>query len=284
MLQIGLIAGGVAGVIGLLIYTFGDIPSALMNKTLAKWQGRAERSHLPINTGLLLLASSTAMLLIAGLIIALTRLPLWINIAIVLVAIVIAFILTDMGLTMAEEQRQRAFSNQLEMVLRALAASLQAGLGLRQAIIEVAQDLDEPARYEFRRVIGRTNIGFSVLDALDELAERMPSAEMTLTAHVIRIQSQTGGDLGKLLSRVADTLRSRRTLVRKLRALTAEGRISAWIILALPIFIGAFIVIVQPKMGHALLFTSIGQWSLAIAVGLEAAALISLRKIMEFNP
>lgn len=284
MLQIGLIAGGVAGVIGFLIYAFGDVPAQVVNKLLAKWEGRAERGHLPVNPVLLLVATTVGCLLVAAAVMMLLHLAPWVDALLILAAIAIAFVLTDLGLTVAEEQRQHKFTDELEMVLRALAASLQAGLGLRQAIIEVTQDLDEPARYEFRRVIGRTNIGFSILDALDELAERMPSAEMTLTSHVIRIQSQTGGDLGKLLTRVADTLRARRTLVRKLRTLTAEGRISAWIILALPILIGGFIVWVQPVMGHALLFTSIGQWSLGITLALEVAALISLRKIMEFSP
>ena len=176
------------------------------------------------------------------------------------------------------------FIQQLELALRLIASGVRIGLGLRQALTMVIEEMHDPARYEYMRVVGQTNIGVSVYDALDFLSKRMPSHETMMMARAIRIQSQTGGDLGKLLTRVADTLRSRRTLIRKLRTLTAEGRISAWIILALPIFIGAFIVIVQPRMGHALLFTSIGQWSLVIAVGLELAALISLRKIMEFSP
>ena len=179
--------------------------------------------------------------------------------------------------------RRKRFLPQLEMALRMMSSSLRVGLGLRQAIVVVTEELDDPARHEFVRVIGRTNIGISILDAIDEVAERMPSSEMMMSARAIRIQSKTGGDLAKVLEGVAETIRARRGLVAKMKSLTAEGRASGMIILALPLVIGGFIMLTQPAMAHSLFTTKIGLSALGLVAVLEAAAGLSLNKIMSFD-
>ena len=101
-------------------------------------------------------------------------------------------------------RRLDAFITQLELALRLIAGGLRVGLGLRQALTIVIEELPDPARYEFLRVIGQTNIGVSILDAMDDLAERMPSNETLMMARVIRMQSQTGGDLARVLEQLAE--------------------------------------------------------------------------------
>ncbi len=180
-------------------------------------------------------------------------------------------------------RRVSGFVQQLELVLRMLAGALRVGLGLRQAIILVTEEVPDPARREFMRVIGRTNIGISIIDALDELAKSMPSSEMNMFAKVVRVQQQTGGDLAKVLERLAATIRDRRRVFRKMGALTAQGRFGAFIIGALPVLVGSFVVFTQPEMGHALLHTTPGLISLGIAIGLELAAIFSLSRILRFD-
>lgn len=172
---------------------------------------------------------------------------------------------------------------QLELSLRMMSSALRVGLGLRQAMILVTEELADPAREEFARVVGRTTLGVGIVEALEELGERMPSNEMMMAIRSMRIQTQTGGDLAKVLENVANTIKARRTVFRKMRALTAEGRMSGYIIVALPLVVGGFICVSQPAMGHALLFTGVGHISLALVAALEAAAGLMLSQIMKFD-
>ncbi|MGH7755683.1 MAG: type II secretion system F family protein, partial [Vulcanimicrobiaceae bacterium] len=157
------------------------------------------------------------------------------------------------------------------------------GLGLRQSLILVTEEVADPARREFLRVIGRTNIGISILDALDELTKSMPSHEMSMMARSIRVQATTGGDLAHVLETVATTIKDRRRIVRKVSALTAQGRGGAFIIGALPVVVGGFVVFTQHDMAQALLHTKIGWIALGIAGGLEGLAIFSLMKILQFD-
>jgi tight adherence protein B len=279
-----LAAVGIAGIVGLLVFSYGNIPAQFLTNLLVRLEIRVKHARLQLNAGIVLLCATVAMLAVTTLIVLVSHPPILIGIVLYLAAAAAAVWETEFYLNFLEGRRQKKFVAQLDMVLRTLASALQAGLGLQQAVVLMSHDLEEPARYEFQRLVGRTNIGFSILDTFDELATRMPSGEMTMAAQVIRIHAQTGGDLAGLLHHVADTVRARRTLQRKLQSLTSEQRLSAWVILALPILLGSFIILVQPQMGHALVFTTIGRVSLAIAVGLELTAWVTMNKVMEFNP
>jgi tight adherence protein B len=185
----------------------------------------------------------------------------------------------------AHKSRKRLskFGDQLEIVLRLMASGLRAGLGLRQALVLVIDELDDPARTEFMRVIGQANIGQSIHDALDSLAKRMPSDECAMMVRAIRVQSQTGGNLAKVLEHLAHTIKERRRVHRKMRALTAEGRMSAWVIALLPVIVGAMIIGLNPSMRHALLFTGIGHMVMVIVLLLEASGVAMLRRMMQFE-
>jgi tight adherence protein B len=279
-----LAAAGIAGIVGLIVFSYGNLPAQVLTKLLVRLEIRVKHARLQLNAGTVLLVASGAMLVATTMVVLAGRPPILISLVLYVAAAAAAVWETEFYLNFLEARRQEKFVAQLDTVLRMLASALQAGLGLQQAVVMMSVDLEEPARYEFQRLVGRTNIGFSILDTFDELASRMPSGEMSMAAQVIRIHAQTGGDLAGLLHHVADTVRSRRTLKRKLQSLTSEQRLSAWVILALPILLGSFIVLVQPQMGHALLFTAIGHASLAIAIGLELAAWFTMNKVMEFNP
>jgi tight adherence protein B len=181
------------------------------------------------------------------------------------------------------DRRVSQFTQQLELCLRMMAGALRVGLGLRQAIILVSDEVPDPARREFRRVVGRTNVGASILDALDELSASMPSHEMVMLSRAIRVQAQTGGDLSRVLETLATTIRDRRRIQRKMRALTAQGRGGAWIIGSLPVVVGGFVIFTQPDMGGALLHTQIGWIALGIVAVLEILAIYSLSRILQFD-
>lgn len=181
------------------------------------------------------------------------------------------------------KRRLAMFINQLELGLRLISGGVRVGLGLRQALTMVTEELPDPSRHEFLRVIGQTNIGVSVLDALDDLAERMPANETLMMARVIRIQSQSGGDLARILEQLAGTIKARRQVFRKIDALTAEGKMSALVLLGIPIALGLFIVTTQPQYGGALLHSFLGHLVIAVVLGLEVMGYFWLKLLMRVN-
>ena len=181
------------------------------------------------------------------------------------------------------KKRLNAFNDQLEMILRLLSSGLRAGLSLRQAFVLVIDELADPARMEFRRVIAQTNVGVSVNQALDALALRLPSDELNMMVRTIRVQTQTGGNLGKILDHLAATIKERRKINRKVRALTAEGRASGWIISILPVAMGLYIFGTQPRMRDAMLHTGMGQGSIVAAVLLESIGVFAVVQIVKID-
>ena len=177
-------------------------------------------------------------------------------------------------------KRLDAFISQLELALRLIAGGVRVGLGLRQALMMVIDELPDPAHHEFRRVVGQTNIGISIFDAMDDLAERMPSNDTLMIARVFRVQAQTGGDLARILDQLAGTIKDRRQVQRKISSLTAEGRMSAWVLTAIPIALGLFIIMTQPDMRYALLQTTIGRIVLLVVALLELGGYLWLRALL----
>jgi tight adherence protein B len=163
------------------------------------------------------------------------------------------------------KKRLADFGNQLEMVLRLIVSALRVGLGLRQAVAMVINEMPSPANVEFGRALAQTTIGVSIEEALDQLAARMPSTEMSMLAKAITIQSRTGGNLAKILLNLAEMIKQRRRIDRRIRSLTAESRSSKWVISALPVFVTAFILVFEPEMRAGLLGTLVGHFVLIVA-------------------
>lgn len=177
--------------------------------------------------------------------------------------------------------RRAKFLDQLETALRLMSSGIRVGLSLPQAIAGMAGEMDEPARTEFLRVVGQTRIGVPTADALDDLAERMPGGETKMLARVIRVQQQTGGSLSTILEHLAETIKDRRRIARKITALTAEGRMGAVVLEALPLVVGGFIMLTQPAMSQALVHTLIGHITLGLVVVLEVLAVWSLNRMLQ---
>ncbi len=178
-------------------------------------------------------------------------------------------------------KRLDRFVQQLELALRLMSSGVRIGLGLRQALAIVIDEMPDQARHEYMRVVGKTNIGVSLYDAIDDLAVRMPSNETLMMSRVIRIQSQTGGDLSKILEQLANTIKERRRIARKISAMTAEGRASAGILAGLPLFLALFISLTEHDMGHALLFTTPGHIALLLVAVLDGCGVFWLLKMIK---
>ena len=148
-----------------------------------------------------------------------------------------ALVIMPSGLRFAASRRARKFEAQLPQILLLISTSLRSGFGLPQALDAVARDAAEPAGKEFSRALAETRIGTDISDALERVGVRMESKSMHWTVMAIRIQREVGGNLADTLRTTAGTLRERESLHRQVATLSAEGRLSAYILVALPIFI-----------------------------------------------
>lgn len=188
--------------------------------------------------------------------------------------------LTPSVLSALRNRRRAQFSDQLGDTLVLLASSLRAGYGLLQAIDAVAREADPPMSSEFGRVVTETRLGRDLNDALNGVAERVGSDDFEWVVEAMEIHREVGGDLTEVLDHVGETIRSRIRITRQVRALSAEGKISAIVLGALPFVLLVMVSISSPDYITPLFDTTAGNIMLAAAVGLLVAGGLWLRKIV----
>lgn len=151
-----------------------------------------------------------------------------------LIFMILGAFLPPIYLRFMASRRRRAFDSALPEVLQLISGALSAGLSLAQAVDTVVREGPEPIASEFKRVLVEARIGVALEDAFDGVAARFNSKDFAWAVMAIRIQRQVGGNLAELLTTVAATMRERQYLRRHVRALSAEGRLSAVILCGLP--------------------------------------------------
>jgi tight adherence protein B len=176
-------------------------------------------------------------------------------------------------------QRLKAFDASLADTLQLISGSLTAGLSLAQSMDTIVREGTEPITSEFKRVIVETRLGVELEDALDGVADRMHSKDFRWVVMAIRIQRQVGGNLAELLQTVAATLREREYLRRHVSALSAEGRLSCWILGVLPPGFLMYLSITRPDYVHPLYTTALGILMLVVMVVLLTVGVIWMSKV-----
>ncbi|MET0763496.1 MAG: type II secretion system F family protein [Blastococcus sp.] len=166
-------------------------------------------------------------------------------------------------------RRQAAFADQLDDSLQLMAGSLRAGHSLLRAVDSVSMEAAAPTSEEFSRIINETRVGRDLNDALDEVAERMGSDDFTWVAQAIAIHREVGGNLAEVLDAVSNTIRERNAIRRQVKALSAEGKLSAIVLMALPFGVSGFITLTNPS--YIAKFTESG-----IGYAMIGAALVML--------
>jgi tight adherence protein B len=144
-------------------------------------------------------------------------------------------------------RRQAKFADQLDDSLQLMAGSLRAGHSLLRAVDSVSAEADAPTSEEFARIVNETRVGRDLNDSLDEVAERMGSDDFTWVAQAIAIHREVGGNLAEVLDAVGHTIRERNAIRRQVKALSAEGKLSAIVLMALPFGVTAFLSISNPS-------------------------------------
>lgn len=170
------------------------------------------------------------------------------------------------ALDIAADRRRARFEEQLPDVLGMIAGSLRGGWGIQQAIGLASQEAPEPSASELKRVETEARLGIPLERALENMGDRMGSREFRSVVTAVSIQREVGGNLAEVLDIVAKTIRERDAVKRQLRSLTAEGRLSAYILIGLPFGVFAFLLIVNPTYILPLVTTSAGLFILGVAV------------------
>ncbi len=215
--------------------------NALLQRAVAMTEGFAERqgfldtvehklevAELPLKAAEVLLIWLAGLILLAAVGFILGG---WV---VGVVLLVVGMLAGPAFLDMKARMRQRKFETQLPDMLTLMAGALRAGFSLMQAVDAVSQEVQDPMGKELRRVVSESRLGRDLEDALDDTAERTGSADFAWAVMAIRIQREVGGNLAELLITVAETMVQRERLRREVKALTAEGRISAIVLAILP--------------------------------------------------
>lgn len=178
-------------------------------------------------------------------------------------------------------KRRARFAEQLDDSLSLLAGALRSGHSLLRAIDAVSQEIDAPTSEELARVVNETRIGRDLGDALDNTAERMRSDDFQWVAQAIAINREVGGNLSDVFDQVGTTIRERNQIRRQVSALSAEGRLSALVLIFLPVGVFTFLLLTQPAYFSGFFSNILGIFALIAAVVLLAVGSLWLMVVVK---
>jgi tight adherence protein B len=199
------------------------------------------------------------------------------------IAFAIFLLLAVFLIRFAGSREKKRFENQLPDTLTLMSTSLRAGYSLLQATEAVSAEAPDPTAREFGRAIAEARLGRTVTDALTGIVDRTQSKDFEWAVMAIEIQREVGGNLAEVLQTVGDTMRARNRLKGEIRALTAEGRISAIVLGSLPFLLFAFLWFSNRDYLEPLITNVFGQIAIGVGILLMAGGLYWLKKIVDIE-
>lgn len=196
-------------------------------------------------------------------------------------------LLTPIGgvlfLNIVAGNRRAKFESQLGDTLQMLSGGLRAGHSLLRAVDAVSQESDAPTSEEFARLVNETRLGRDLKDSMADSARRLRSEDFDWTAQAIEIHREVGGDLAEVLDHVGETIRERMQIKGQVKSLSAEGKLSAYILIALPVGIFLFLSFSNP--GYlGVMYTSVLGWvMLGFGVALLALGSFWLSRVVKIK-
>ena len=184
---------------------------------------------------------------------------------------------------MVNGKRKRLLNDQLVDALEFLSRVLRAGHSLSTGISMLSEELPNPLAAEFRAAYDQTTLGVPLERALTEMAERVESTDFAFFVTAVLIQRQTGGDLAEILDNIGGMIRNRIRLQQHVKALTAEGRLSGYILSAFPIVMFAITWVLNPEYASTLVSTQLGQIMLIVAATMTMLGLLLIKKIVTIS-
>ena len=176
-------------------------------------------------------------------------------------------------------RRQRVLAGQLPEALDFLARVLKSGHSFSTGLQMLGAELPKPLGLEFRRAYDQHTLGQSVEDALKDMARRIESTDFAFFVTAVLIQRQTGGDLSEVLRNIGAMIRDRIRLQQRVKAKTAEGRFTGYVLVAFPLFMFVLLSLMNPRYAHVLTGTATGHKLLVLSFGLQFVGLWAIRRI-----
>lgn len=187
-----------------------------------------------------------------------------------------------MGVSLAVGRRIRKFSIQFADALDLLSSSVKSGQALNSAIQNVAEEMPDPVGDEFKIIADELSLGLDLTDSLRHLRQRVCTQDVQFFVTALLIQRETGGNLSEVLDGLQKTIRNRFRILRQVKTITAQGRMSGWVVGILPIALGIIIYMLNPEyMG--LLFEPAGQKLLILAGAFQLVGVLLIRKIVNIK-
>lgn len=205
------------------------------------------------------------------------------NLLVGLVCLALGLLLPWMYLGYLADRRKKQFYEALPDAMQLLAGSLSAGYSLPQALDTVARESQGPLGQEVNRALLESRLGLPIEETLEAVAQRMDSNDFHWVVMAIRINRQVGGNLAEVLTTVGKTLRERERLRREVRTLSAEGRMSAWVLGALPVLLLGYILAVRPEYIMPMLTQPIGWAILAVGVVAYVIGIVWIRNLINME-
>jgi tight adherence protein B len=240
-------------------------------RPLERWVAQAGLEMPAQQFILLTLLSGVAALLLTA---------LWVKVGIACVYGAVVSALPVVYIIIARRRRLKTFSQQLPYVADFLRSALRAGHPLARGLQMAAENAPEPIATELRLVIDQMRYGSSLADALDTMFKRVPEESLGFFVAAIRVQAQVGSSLAEILDRVAEAIRDRQRLQQQLKALTAQSRMSALIVGALPVVMLAVFTVLRPEYMELLFYDPIGIKMLEGAIVLDLTAFFIMHRMV----
>lgn len=182
-----------------------------------------------------------------------------------------------------KKERVKIFNEQLNEGTMIISNSLKAGYSFLQAIAAVSEETANPFAKEFKKLLKEMSLGISEDIALNNMLSRMESEDLRLIVNAILIQKDIGGNLSEILDNISDTIRERQKIQNELKTLTAQGRLSAIIVMLIPFFIGATIYLTNKEYIMLLFSTPLGIGMVVTAFSNQIIGLLIIKRIIKID-
>ena len=180
-------------------------------------------------------------------------------------------------------KRVRKFEEQFPEAIDLLGRAIRAGHPLSAGIGMVAEESPEPIASEFRQAFEEQRFGLPFDDALLGLADRNDLMDVRIFVSAVLIQREVGGNLAEVLDKIAQTVRARFTILRQLRVFTAQGRLSGYVLGAMPIVVAGGIFALNPEYASKLITEPVGRMMVVAALVMQIIGYLWIRRIVDIE-
>ena len=202
---------------------------------------------------------------------------------IALIAAIVAPMLLWLSILMKIKRRRTAFTEQLGDCLTTVSNALRAGYSFQQAMGVIAKEMEPPISDEFAHVTADMSMGITLEEALEDMNHRVNSSDFELVVTAVLIQREVGGNLAQILDNISDTINERIRMKREILALTAQGRFSAVVLLALPFAAAAIMYFLNRNQLMLLVEEPMGRMAIGAAVVMEILGYIVIQRIVNID-